>query len=176
MNRLDFKRAFTMIELVFVIVVIGILASVAVPRLSATRDDAVITKARTTVASIRNALAMERQKRILRGEFKSLSAVGGNTQGGDTFVFGHFYDDNGTKTTYTDDVDTGVSVMEYPIVSEPSTKDRWSFIPASGGNRAKYDFNSTLGDVIFEVVDGKFICDTTKTANTNANGCKQLTR
>jgi general secretion pathway protein G len=34
------KRAFTMIELIFIIVIIGILAAVAFPRLAATSDDA----------------------------------------------------------------------------------------------------------------------------------------
>jgi len=36
------KSAFTMIELIFVIVILGILASVAIPKLAATRDDAKI--------------------------------------------------------------------------------------------------------------------------------------
>ncbi len=149
-----------MIELVFVVVIIGILAAVAIPRLSATRDDAVITKARTTIASIRNALAMERQKRILRGEFAQITAVGDSTN-----VFGNF-DGNSSQP----------SVLEYPIKSEPNKKERWSFSGGTGKNgRDQYIFKSTLGDVKFEVVSGKFECDTTKTNNTNANGCTQLT-
>jgi len=34
------KKAFTMIELIFVIVIIGVLAAIALPRLAGTRDDA----------------------------------------------------------------------------------------------------------------------------------------
>ena len=99
------KKAFTMVELVFVIVVIGILSAIAVPKFAATRDDATITKATATIGSVRSAIATERQKRILRGNFTPITSL--NFDGGNN-VFSKFSDDGDGNT---DDV------LEYPVTN-----------------------------------------------------------
>ena len=60
------KKGFTMIELIFVIVILGILASVAIPRLAATRTDAEIA---TTVANLRTLLNDLNSYYVVKGEF-----------------------------------------------------------------------------------------------------------
>jgi len=51
------RSGFTMIELIFVIVILGILASVAIPKLAATRDDAKISKALSELATLKGDLS-----------------------------------------------------------------------------------------------------------------------
>lgn len=48
------KKAFSMIELIFVIAILGILSAVALPRLSASRDDALVVAAK---ADLKTALS-----------------------------------------------------------------------------------------------------------------------
>ena len=66
------KKAFTMIELVFVIVILGILAGVALPKLSVTRDDATTAKMRADVSSIRSGLALQKKQIYDGGKYKWL--------------------------------------------------------------------------------------------------------
>ncbi|ANE35142.1 putative type II secretion system protein [Campylobacter iguaniorum] len=86
------KKAFTMVELVFVIVILGILASIAVPKLVATKTDADIAK---MVAQMKNfittvsALEITNHKAIqeasTEGPFESYITLLQATIGNDNF-------------------------------------------------------------------------------------------
>ena len=73
------RKAFTMIELVFVIVVLGVLAAIAVPRLAATRDDAIIASGRANILAIRSGIISERQARMFRGDSSYAGELDNNT-------------------------------------------------------------------------------------------------
>lgn len=119
------RHAFTMIELVFVIVVLGILAAIALPRLAATRDDAQIAKGRSDVAAIRAGIVSERQTRLLRGETNYIAAL----------------EDNGEPLF--------ANVMQYGI-SSGSTNGHWSkngtqYIFRVMNTNVAFDYNSSSG-------------------------------
>jgi len=168
MKNRQSKSAFTMIELIFVIVIIGILAGVAIPRLAATRDDAAITKARVLVAAIRSAVNMERQKRILRGNFIPIYRLTNSSTLGDR-IFNAF------------DADTTQEILENPPFSCPTATDSncWretqvGTVDASNTvtSIAQYTYNlPTGGSEIFQLRNSRFEC-----VDQNSANCKLLTQ
>jgi len=86
------RKAFTMLELVFVIVIIGILSAIAIPKFDATAKLAYMSKGKNTLAIVRSALATEKQKNILKGTYANLTIY--RTAGR---VFTRFTDINGTR-------------------------------------------------------------------------------
>lgn len=60
------KKAFTIIELIFVIVALGILAMVALPRLAGSKEDAEIARVKAEIAAIRSAIQTHRGANLLK--------------------------------------------------------------------------------------------------------------
>lgn len=61
------SKAFTIIELLFVIIIIGILATVALPKFSESYKQSLISKAQSKVSAIRSGLQVYKNKHILQG-------------------------------------------------------------------------------------------------------------
>ncbi|MEA3522396.1 MAG: type II secretion system protein [Campylobacterota bacterium] len=153
------QKAFTMLELVFVIVVIGILSAIAIPKFAANKSDAVIAKAKATVASVRLALSSERQKRILKGDFANpITTL--HTAG---YAFSTFSADR--------DGDTN-DVLEYyepDCTTLGKSQECWS-VSGSAPN-VIYSFNMPLsGTADFNITNSRFVCDESD------SNCQLLTR
>lgn len=141
------RFAFTMIELVFVIVVLGILAAVAIPRLAATRDDADIAKGRSDVAAIRAAIVSERQGRLLQGNtgfIAALDAAAQNTEGEMLF------DNNGA-----------VGLLQYGITSA-NRNGHWM---KTGANAYTYQVMGQPVTFTYTQANGTFTCNRAAAGN-----------
>jgi general secretion pathway protein G len=139
------KNAFTMIELVFVIVVLGILAAIAVPRLAATRADAEITKGRADVASIRSAIITERQGRLIAGDSDWI--------------------ENGTGADQMDEGGLFGGVLMYTETNKVAN-GHWSATAGSG--TYVFKVNNVDNTFTYNDADGTFKC-------TSGSFCDELT-
>jgi len=128
----NFKPAFTMIELVFVIVVLGILAAVAVPRFAATRVDAQISKGAADVASIRSAIVSERQSRLIAGDTAWITKANLDTTDG---LFG--------------------GVLMYPL---PNVAKDGSWSATAGSGTYFYRAGGVSTEFTYDEDDGTFTC------------------
>ena len=145
------KNAFTMIELIFVIVILGILAAIAIPKLAATRDDAQIAKGRADIASIRSAIVTERQSRLIKGQSSWISKLSQNT----TTLF----DGNGSST-----------LLMYGI-SAGSGSGHWQ---SSNGSNYTFRVQSISVPFTYDSTTGIFTCSTTAGTTAQNDMCKTL--
>jgi len=158
-NKAGFKPAFTMIELIFVIVVLGILAAVAIPKLAASRDDAILVKGKSQVSAIRSGIAMQKSKRLLEGSQPFIPRT---------------LDVNGSTTNLFNGGDYG-NILEYALPD--GTKDgNWEKVDtASTPADIRYKFHLEGTSVLFTYNSGSGIFDCNKTSGaTNADKCKEL--
>lgn len=136
------KNAFSMIELVFVIVILGILAAVAVPKFAATRTDAEISRARADIASIRSAIVSERQTRLIRGDSSYMPILSTGNAGDNLFT--------GTGTVPADADDHNRTLLMYGIA------------PGSWVRNSDTSYTLTIRDIdtdfTYSVADGTFRC------------------
>ncbi|EAI7255018.1 prepilin-type N-terminal cleavage/methylation domain-containing protein [Campylobacter coli] len=84
------KRAFTILELVFVIVILGILAAIALPKFSSSRDEAEVSKSLNNLKTLINDISIYTLKNDHLSSIKTMS----NVSGVENVDLGNF---NGTK-------------------------------------------------------------------------------
>ncbi len=138
------KKGFTMIELIFVIVILGILASVAIPRLAATREDAEISAA---IANLRTLVSDVSAYYIAKGGFDT--------------------DNTGAITTKWKDI-TNVPLTKnggLPITTESANREGSLYI---GGTRC---IGVTLADRT-GAIPARIVFSTTNSNVSNV--CKQV--
>lgn len=166
--EMETRNAFTMIELIFVIVVLGILAMVAIPRMSSSINDANIAKARSDVAALRSAIASERQSRFLQGQSNYAEKLDNATTADGQEIF------NGDETNTS----AGL-LLTYPIITG-SGDGQWKKVDDTqytfkneGVNITftYYKATTTVSGVVHRA--GEFTCNRTASGN-EGDFCKRI--
>ena len=159
------RKAFTMIELTFVIVVIGILAAIALPRFGDSAESAYLSKAQSELMAVRSALSTERQKRILRGDttaITSLSCTSNSCPTTPVYAFDHFSaDEDGNYT----------AVINYPVkVCASGQTACWKVGTSNGKITYSYQFPKN-GEAVFVLDKNRLDCK-----EGDEDDCEKITR
>ena len=117
------NKGFTLIELLVVIAVLGILAAIAIPRLTGVTDKARISQAETALSSMRNAMEMHKVEfNYYPGAFDAGSLTGYQ----DTVGLTEYLDSTLAQLTpngWTITVDNDNSTTEFTVTATPDDTD-----------------------------------------------------
>lgn len=123
------RQSFTLIEIIFVLIVIGMLAVIALPKFTMVLEQATISKVQSTVTAIRSGIQIQKNKNILMG-----------------------------LAPYPTSLETGSglfgAVLPDPII--PKTQNGWQKV---GPTRYQYSFNGNVLYFDYNISTGKFTCD-----------------
>lgn len=148
------RDAFTMVELVFVIVILGVLSAVAIPRLAASRDDANIAKFKSDISAIRSSIATARAQKLMSGNSSFPDTNKTTLSSSSNFIF-----DN---------------ILDYPIKQAGVKDTGWRF-DKMDGNITKFILRIENTDISFDYnkTNGVFTC-VDKNSGSAKNLCETL--
>ncbi len=149
------KKAFTMVELIFVIVIIGILAAVAVPKLMVTRTDAIIVKGKSQVSAIRNGISLQKSRNMLHGVYPPYPSVLDNVNAYNTNNQKLFYFNDGNKS----------NILQYPIYSKKNADGHW--VKTANNQYAFFITQDKNISFTYDSTSGSFDCNHSKSQCSN---------
>jgi len=147
------KYAYTLLEVVFVIVIIGILSAVAIPKFAGMKQQATIANGRSDIAAIRSSILSERQGRLVRGEKSWIGSLSDNKEslfeGSDanhTLLYYGIKSGNGNGKWQALDDEAPYLHYSYTIDTEDCN---FTYDPQSG----KFTLDSEASDVCKKLVE-----------------------
>lgn len=145
---MGYSRAFTLIELIFVIVVLGILAAIALPKFASTKEMADLAKGRADIATIRAAIVNERQTQVIKGIYKYIEKLS-TSDVATTLFTGNGVVGDGKRDLLTYGMKAGTSSGEWDIV------DDTTYTFKVGETTTTFTYDATSGKFTCEPDEGK---------------------
>jgi len=141
-----FKKAFTLIELIFVIIVLGLLAAIAIPKFAEISKQSYISKAKSTYTAIQAGIQNYKTKHVLLGQNPYPTKL----------------NDNNSAMLFTE-------ILTNPIKNGTGPGE-WEYL---GNNNYRYHVTNTdYIDFIYNSNTGTFTC--IQYSSTIPNVCKNF--
>ena len=141
------KKAFTVLEILTVLIIISVLASFILPQFGLSKKSAQVSKARSDISAIRMGILLNKNKKLIQGEDAFVDAL-----------------DNSTVQASNEPLFGNENILAYPIISvygEDIKSYSWSKIDTH-----KYrlwldisKYTNNFVDFIYDPEKGTFGCD-----------------